>query len=198
MNSEGASRVCHFNSEAYPGTIAVATPHELKIALVDKERTTQIQTLPIGATVRRVAYSPHEKAFGIGTISRKLEQGAEIVKSQFVLADEILFRRLDAFDLRPEELVESVIRAEFPAGKDENGKDVVKDRFVVGTAYLDDEGEESIRGRILMFEVDNGRKLTQVAELPVKGACRALAMLGDKIVAALVKTVSMHSCTCVQ
>lgn len=191
VNSEGATRVCHFNSEAYPGTIAVATPHELKIALVDKERTTQIQTLPIGATVRRVAYSPHEKAFGIGTISRKLEQGAEIVKSQFVLADEILFRRLDTFDLRPEELVESVIRAEFPAGKDENGKDVVKDRFVVGTAYLDDEGEESIRGRILIFEVDNGRKLTQVAELPVKGACRALAMLGDKIVAALVKTVSI-------
>lgn len=190
VNSEGASRVCHFTSEAYPEAIAVATLHDLKISLVDKERTTQIQTLPIGATVRRVAYSPHEKAFGIGTIERKLEQGAEIVKSQFVLADEILFRRLDAFDLRPEELVESVIRAEFAAGKDENGREVVKDRFVVGTAYLDDEGDESIRGRILMFEVDNGRKLTQVAELPVKGACRALAMMGEKIVAALVKTVS--------
>lgn len=189
VNSEGASRVCHFHSEAYPEAIAVATAHDLKIALVDKERTTQIQTLPIGATVRRVAYSPHEKAFGIGTIERKLHQGAEIVKSQFVLADEILFRRLDAVDLKEEELVESVIRAEFAAGKDETGKDVVKDRFVVGTAYLDDEGDESIRGRILVFEVDNGRKLTQVAELPVKGACRALAMMGEKIVAALVKTV---------
>ena len=193
VNSEGASRVCHFHSEAYPEAIAVATPHDLKIALVDKERTTQIQTLPIGATLRRVAYSPHEKAFGIGTIERKLEQGAEIVKSQFLLADEILFRRLDAIDLRPEELVESVIRAEFAAGRDENGRNVVKDRFIVGTAYLDDEGDQSIRGRILIFEVDNGRKLTQVAELPVKGACRALAMLGEKIVAALVKTVSPYA-----
>lgn len=193
VNSEGASRVCHFHSEAYPEAIAVATPHDLKIALVDKERTTQIQTLPIGATLRRVAYSPHEKAFGIGTIERKLEQGAEIVKSQFLLADEILFRRLDAIDLRPEELVESVIRAEFAAGRDENGRNVVKDRFIVGTAYLDDEGGQSIRGRILIFEVDNGRKLTQVAELPVKGACRALAMLGEKIVAALVKTVSPYA-----
>lgn len=191
VNSEGASRVCHFHSEAYPEAIAVATVHDLKIALVDKERTTQIQTLPIGATVRRVAYSPHEKAFGIGTIERKLVRGAEIVKSQFVLADEILFRRLDAVDLKEEELVESVVRAEFADGKDETGKDVVKDRFVVGTAYLDDEGDESIRGRILVFEVDNGRKLTQVAELPVKGACRALAMMGKKIVAALVKTVSI-------
>lgn len=193
VNSEGASRVCHFHSEAYPEAIAVATPHDLKIALVDKERTTQIQTLSIGATLRRVAYSPHEKAFGIGTIERKLEQGAEIVKSQFLLADEILFRRLDAIDLRPEELVESVIRAEFAAGRDENGRNVVKDRFIVGTAYLDDEGDQSIRGRILIFEVDNGRKLTQVAELPVKGACRALAMLGEKIVAALVKTVSPYA-----
>ncbi|KAB8078709.1 mono-functional DNA-alkylating methyl methanesulfonate N-term-domain-containing protein [Aspergillus leporis] len=193
VNSEGASRICHFDSEAYPGSIAVATPHELKIALVDTERTTQIQTLPIGATVRRVAYSPSEKAFGIGTIERKLDDGAEIVTSRFMLADEVLFRQLDSFELRPEELVESVIRAEFLAGKDDNGRDMIKDRFVVGTAYLDDEGEESIRGRILVFEVDNGRKLTKVAELSVRGACRALAMLGDKIVAALVKTVVIYS-----
>lgn len=197
VNSEGASRVCHFNSEAYPESIALATSHDLKIGLVDKERTTQLQTLPIGATVRRVAYSPSEKAFGIGTIDRKLQGGAEIVKSQFVLADEILFRRLDAVDLRKEELVESVIRAEFTAGKDENGRGVVKDRFIVGTAYLDYEDEASIRGRILVFEVDNGRKLTTVAELPVKGACRALTMLGEKIIAALVKTVSTSTTTIV-
>lgn len=189
VNSEGASRICHLNAEAFPGSIAVATARELKIALVDKERTTQIQTLPMGSTVRRVAYSSSEKAFGLGTIDRKLEDGAEVVKSHFVLADEILFRRLDALELGQDELVESVIRAEFSAGK-EGGKDVVKDRFIVGTAYLDEDKEGSIRGRILVLEVDHGRKLTQVAELPVMGACRALAVMGDRVVAALVKTVS--------
>lgn len=192
VNSEGASRVCHLNAEAFPESIAVATARELKIALVDKERTTQIQTLPMGSTVRRVAYSPSEKAFGLGTIDRKLEDGLEVVKSHFVLADEIMFRRLDALELGKDELVESVIRAEFPAGKDETGKDATKDRFIVGTAYLDEEKEESIRGRILVLEVDHGRKLTQVAELPVMGACRALAIMGDRIVAALVKTVSFY------
>jgi DNA damage-binding protein 1 len=192
VNSEGASRICHFNTEAYPGSIAVATSQDLKIALVDKERTTQIQTLPIGATVRRVAYSPAEKAFGIGTIKRTLQDGAEIVGSQFVLADEIMFRRLDAYDLRKDELVESVIRAEIGVGKDETGEPIYKDRFIVGTAYLDDDGEESIRGRILMFEVDSNRKLGLVTQHPVKGACRALAMMGEKIVAALVKTVHLH------
>jgi DNA damage-binding protein 1 len=190
VNSEGASRICHLNAEAYPNSIAVATARELKIALVDKERTTQIQTLPMGSTVRRVAYSPSEKAFGLGTIDRKLEDGLEAVKSHFVLADEILFRRLDALELKADELIESVIRAELPAGKDELGNETTKDRFVVGTSYLNETREGSIRGRILVLEVDHGRKLTQVAELQVKGGCRALAMLGDKIVAALVKTVS--------
>ncbi|KAL4925095.1 DDB1/RSE1 family protein [Aspergillus undulatus] len=189
VNSEGASRICHFNSEAYPESIAAATAHELKIGLVDKERTTQIQTLPIKATVRRVAYSPSEKAFGMGTIERKLENGEEIVNSQFVLADEILFRRLDAFDFEKDEIVESVIRAESPDSKDGDAKD----RFIVGSASLNEE-DENIRGFnpkgfIRIFEVDNGRKLAKVAEHPTKGACRALAMMGNKIVAALVKTV---------
>lgn len=190
VNSEGASRVCHFNAEAYPDAIAVATSKDLKIALVDKERTTQIQTLPIEATVRRVAYSPTEKAFGIGTIKRRLEDGAEIVESQFVLADEIMFRKLDSFDLKPDELVESVIRAQMVVGKDRYDEPILKDRFIVGTAYLDDETAESIRGRILLFEVDSNRKLSLFLEHPVKGACRALAMMGDYIVAALIKTVS--------
>jgi DNA damage-binding protein 1 len=189
VNSEGASRVCHLNTEAYPDAIAVATSTDLKIALVDKERTTQIQTLPIAATVRRVAYSPAEKAFGIGTIKRKLQDGAEIVESQFVLADEIMFRQLDSFDLKPDELIESVIRAEITVSKDESGEPIYKDRFVVGTAYFDDEGEESIRGRILLFEVDSNRKLSLITAHAVKGACRALALMGDRIVAALVKTV---------
>ncbi|KAJ6068788.1 hypothetical protein N7499_010675 [Penicillium canescens] len=195
VNSEGASRVCHLNAEAYPEAIAVATEKELKIALVDRERTTQIQTLPIGSTVRRVAYSPSEKAFGIGTIDRKLEGGDEVVGSHFVLADEIMFRRLDALELETEELVESVIRAQFATGKDENGRDAFKDRFIVGTAYADESKDGSIRGRILVLEVDHGRKLSKVAELHVKGACRALTMMGDLIVAALVKTVVVYKIT---
>lgn len=190
VNSEGATRVCHLNTAAYPESIALATKHELKIALVDNERTTQVQTLKMGSTVRRVAYLPSEKAFGLGTIDRKLENGEEVVKSHFVLTDEIMFRRLDAVELRKDELLESVTRAQLSAGDSEKGNGADKDRFIVGTAFLDEKAESSIRGRILIFEVDNGRKLTQVAELGVMGACRALAMLGDKIVAALVKTVS--------
>ncbi|KAK2776721.1 hypothetical protein FQN52_003288 [Onygenales sp. PD_12] len=193
VNSDQATRICHFNSEAYPGSIALATPAELKIAVVDAERTTQIQTLPIGETVRRVAYSASEKAFGIGTIKRTLADGAEQVASRFMLADEIMFRELDAFSLNADELVESVIRAKFPDGKDGEGNVLYKDLFIVGTAYLDDVGEGSVRGRILAFEVTGSRQLAMVCELPVKGACRALAIVQDRIVAALVKTVVVYT-----
>lgn len=189
VNSDQASRICHFNSEAYPGSIALATPSELKIALVDAERTTQIQTLEIGETVRRVAYSTSERAFGIGTIQRTLEDGAEVIASRFMLADEIMFRELDVYNLNKDELVESVIRAQFLDGKDSEGNELFRDLFVVGTSYLDDLGEGSIRGRILAFEVTADRQLGKVAEMPVKGACRALAIVQDKIVAALMKTV---------
>lgn len=190
VNSEGATRICHLNTESYPNAIAVATEKELKIALVDKERTTQIQTLPMGSTVRRVAYSPSEKAFGLGIIDRKLEGGHEHVKGRFVLADEIMFQPLDSVELGTEELVESLVRAEAPASKDGHGRDITRDRFIIGTSLPEsDASDSSIGGRILVLEVEHGRKLSQVAELKVRGGCRALGMIGDCIVAALIKTV---------
>ena len=188
VTAEKASCICSFDSEAYPGAIAIATPEDVRIALVDTERTTHVQTLPVAETVRRIAYSPKLRAFGLGTISRSLRNSQEVVRSHFKLADEILFEKLDSFPLNEEELVESVIRADIR----EDSGDLVE-RFVIGTAYLDDEEPDSIRGRIIVFAVTSERKLKVITELPVKGACRALGVISGKIVAALVKTVRVPS-----
>ena len=186
VTAEKASCACPFDSEAYPDAVAIATQEDLRIALIDTERTTHVQTLPVKETVRRIAYSGKLKAFGIGTISRSLRRNQEVVKSHFKLADEILFQELDTYEFYEEELVESVIRADL---RDETGELV--ERFVVGTAYLDDEErDESIRGRIIVFSVTTERKLHVVTELPLKGACRTLGVIDGKIVAGLVKTVS--------
>lgn len=184
VTAEKASCICSFDSEAYPGAIAIATPEDVRIALVDAERTTHVQTLPVGETVRRIAYSQKLKAFGIGTIARSIRRSQEVIKSHFKLADEILFKELDTYALNEEELVESVIRADI---REDSG--VLVERFVVGTAYLDDEETESTRGRIIVFAVTSERKLKVITELPVKGACRALGAISGNIVAALVKTV---------
>ncbi len=183
ITAEKALCVCSFDSEAYPGAIAISTAEDLKIALVDTERTTHVQTLPVHETVRRVQYSPNLKAFGLGTIRRTLRAGNEIVQSHFKLADEVLFKELDTYDLNEEELVESVCRADL---REESGAMV--ERFVVGTTYMD-ERDEAIRGRILIFAVGQDRTLKVVAEKPVKGACRTVGVVDGNIVAALVKTV---------
>ena len=185
VTAENATSICYFDSELYPGAIAIATPEDIRIALVDTERTTHVQTMHVGELVRRIAYSSSTKAFGIGTIHRELKGTQEEIRSRFKLADEILFKELDTFDLNAEELVESVIRAELS----ENGDDETTERFIVGTTYVDEENDDATRGRILVFAVTAERKLKLITELPVKGACRALGCLDGKIVAALVKTV---------
>ncbi|KAI4134122.1 MAG: hypothetical protein LQ347_001781 [Umbilicaria vellea] len=188
VTAEKATCICHFDSEAYPGAIAIATPEDLKIALVDTERTTHVQTLAVHETVRRVAYSTKLKAFGLGTIRRTVQDDVEVIHSHFKLADEVLFKELDSYELKEDELVESVIRADLDEG---HGKMI--ETFVVGTAYLDDDRTDAIRGRIIVFEVTPERTLRVVTELAVKGACRALGVVAGNIVAALIKTVVVYA-----
>lgn len=188
VTAEMATTVCPFDSEAYPGSVAIATSEDLRIALVDTERTTHVQTLKVDETVRRIAYSPSLKAFGLGTIKRVLKGGEEISISHFKLVDEIQFKELDTYELKGEELVESVMRCELP-----DGSGSTAERFVVGTAYLDDQNAFAERGRILVLEVTGDRVLKLVTELAVKGGCRCLAMCEGKIVAALIKTIVIYN-----
>ena len=190
VTAEKASCICSFDSDAYPGAIAIATPEDIRIALIDTERATHVNTLHVGETVRRIAYSTKLKAFGIGTIRRSIRHSQEIVQSHFKLADEVLLEVKDTYELNEDELVESVIRADI---REDSGE--LMERFVVGTSYLSDDRDESIRGRIIVFAVTMERKLRVITDLPVKGACRTLGAIDGKIVAGLVKTVSILSHT---
>lgn len=185
ITAEDASCVCPFSAEAFPGAIAIATKNELKLALVDEERTTHVQTLPVNETVRRIAYSSELRAFGLGTIKRKLLDGVELVESHFKLVDEIAFQELHTFALNEEELIESCIRAKL-----DDGSGDLAERFVVGTSYMEEDSTSgTVRGRILVFEVTEERRLKLISETALKGACRCLAMCQGRVVAALVKTV---------
>lgn len=186
ITAEDASCVCTLDTDAYPNAIAIATENELKLAVVDEERTTHVQTLHVGETVRRIAYSPELRAFGLGTIKRTLEDSYEKIESHFKLVDEIAFQELHTFALKEEELVECCIRAKLDDGSGE-----LAERFIVGTAYMDEESSDAARGRILVLEVTEERRLKLVSQISLKGACRCLAMCKGKIVAALIKTVRL-------
>jgi len=188
ITAEDATCVCPFNTAAFPGAIAIATSEELKLGMVDEERTTHVQTLPIRETVRRIAYSLNLRAFGLGTIKRTLERGEEIITSHFKLVDEVAFQELDSFQLNPDELIECCVGVQL-----DDGFGNLADRFLVGTSYMEDENDPTHRGRILAFEVTAERHLKLILEHSVKGACRCLDMCQGRIVAALVKTVRSSS-----
>ncbi|GAB7362694.1 hypothetical protein MBLNU230_g3002t1 [Neophaeotheca triangularis] len=192
ITASAASTICSFDTAAYPGAIAIGTETgELKLAIVDEERNTHVQTLRVDKTVRRIAYSTELKAFGLGTIRRVLVKGEEIVSSHFQLVDEIAFQELHTFQLNEEEIVDSVMRCKLPDGSSDN---TLEERFVVGTSYMEDpDVPEDPRGRILIFSVTESRQLKLVYEKSTRGACRCLAYLPHPtqpaIVAALIKTV---------
>ena len=191
VNADSASRVCSFNSEAYPDAIAIATPSELKLAVIGKERTTQLQTLHIGETVRCLTYEPKAQVFAVGCISRTIQDRAEVLQSSVKLADEVSFKELHSIKLQEKELVECIITTG-SFGGEEDESSAYGEMFVVGTSLLEEgeHGDENLRGRILVFEVNKEKRLGEVTSIKVKGACRSLAMCEGKIVAGLVKTVS--------
>ncbi|RYP79924.1 hypothetical protein DL770_006463 [Monosporascus sp. CRB-9-2] len=196
VTAEDATCVCLFDTEAFPDSIVVATEKELKISVIDSERRTHVQPLPMGETIRRIAHSRNERVFGLGCIKREVIENEEVITSSFRLVDEVIFKNLGkdfVLDGSPLEMVEAVIRAELP---DSYGNQA--ERFLVGTSCLD-EGQtniapqENLRGRILVLGIDSDRMPYLITSRNLKGACRSLAVIDDKVVAALAKTVVIYS-----
>lgn len=193
--ADDATYVAPFDSVAFPDSIVLSTDNHIKICHLDRKRLTHVKALPVHETVRRVAYSPGLKAFGLGCIKKELVGSEEAVTSSFKLVDEIIFQELGKpFVLNASstlEMVESVIRAELP---DTNG--IPSERFIVGTSFLDD-GSPSVagdtRGRILVLGVDENRQVYQIVSHNLKGTCRCLGMIDNYIVAGLSKTVVVYA-----
>ncbi|RBR17870.1 uncharacterized protein FIESC28_06309 [Fusarium coffeatum] len=194
--ADDATFVAPFNSHAFPDSVILSTDQHIRICHVDRERLTHVKALPVNETVRRVAYSPGLKAFGVGAIKRELVNNEEVVTSSFRLVDEIVFKELGSpFPLKNSsslELVECVIRAELP---DVGGNPT--ERFIVGTSFINDGGgvEDSndTLGRILVLGVDANRQVYQIVSHNLKGPCRCLGMIEDNIVAGLSKTVVVYN-----
>jgi len=192
--AEDVTYIAPFDSEAFPDAIFLATNRNIRIAHIDAERRTHVNPLQLRETVRRVAYSPALRAFGIGTIRRELTNNEEVVTSSFQLVDEIVLGVVGKpFHLdgsTSTEMVESVIRAQLPDGMGRPAE-----RFIVGTSYLADpdiDESSDTRGRILVLGVDSDKNPYLIVSHQLKGACRSLAVMGEKLVAGLSKTVVVY------
>ncbi|KAF3767909.1 hypothetical protein M406DRAFT_252515 [Cryphonectria parasitica EP155] len=193
VTAEDATYVCDFDTEAYPGSVVVATETAIKISRIDTERRTHVTPLEMGETVRRIAYSPTEQVFGLGCVKRELSHGEEIITSSFKLVDEVIFSKVGKpFQLEQSsspELVECVIRATLS-----NSYGKPAERFLVGTSFMAEEDTASradeTKGRLLVFGVDSDRNPYLLVSHKFKGSCRCLAVLeNDIVVVSLTKSV---------
>lgn len=195
VTADNALSVCPFDSEGYPGAIAVATSEGIRICQIDTQRQTHVNTEAMGQTVRRIDYSPKERLFALGCINRELTKGEEVITSYLKLVDDVNFKQVGTDlpinkDGRPE-LIECVTRAEFVAEHDNHAP---VERFLVGTSFLDDE-EENVNGRLLVFGIDPDRNPFLVSSLELRSACRNISIMGNDIIAALNKTVVIYKYT---
>ncbi|KAK3987205.1 hypothetical protein QBC44DRAFT_331894 [Cladorrhinum sp. PSN332] len=192
VTATDATFICPFDTEAFPGSIIVATDSSIRISQIDRMRRTHIQSLPMGEMIRRISYSPKEKVFGLGCIKREITEGEELIQSSFRLIDEVMFqpvgKSLPLETLSYTEIVETVIRAELP---DSYGN--LAERFIVGTSYTPDPEyavNNDTRGRILVIGIDENRDPYVILSQPLKTFCRCLGVMGkNKIVAGLSKAV---------
>ena len=184
--AEKVTLVTPFNAEAFPQAVVAASEADLKITVVDPLRTTHIQTLKIGDVVRRVSHSKQHRVFGIVTIQLRVEEalGVERYPSFVRTVDDARFDIVDSYPLDDQEFVEAILCAKL-----EDGDGSQSEKFIVGTGFHDEGSDEPKRGRILVFELGEERRLKLACKEEVQGGCMCLEMVGGNIVAALQKTV---------
>ncbi|XP_014287545.1 DNA damage-binding protein 1 [Halyomorpha halys] len=114
------------------------------------------------------------------------EYGIEVEVHHFLLFDQHTFEVIHAHQMMQTEYCLSLITAKL--GDDPNHY------YIVGTAIVNPDDSEPKQGRIIMFNVEDG-KLHQAAEKEVKGACYSLSEFNGKLLASINSTVRLFEWT---
>ncbi|KAK6356558.1 hypothetical protein TWF718_000909 [Orbilia javanica] len=183
-----ASSVVAFNAEAFPDTVVVATDESVFIAKIDEARTTHTQMLPLHQFARRVAFSKEKRVYGVATIRNSIDTvtGMESSSCYIHVIDENFYDKIDAYELHPNELVESLVCASLA-----NPDGTFSEKFVVGTGIGNDSNEGE-KGRLLFLELGVDKTLRLVAELDLPGSCHSLSMVNGYILAGLDKSIDLY------
>uniref|UniRef100_T1HGH0 CPSF_A domain-containing protein n=1 Tax=Rhodnius prolixus TaxID=13249 RepID=T1HGH0_RHOPR len=108
--------------------------------------------------------------------AQSVDLGVEVEVHHFLLFDQHTFEVLHAHQMLPTEYALSLVSCKL--GDDPNAY------YVVGTGIVNPEENEPKQGRIIMFQVDDGR-LIMVCEKEVKGGCYSLAEFNGKLLASI-------------
>ncbi|XP_020628267.1 DNA damage-binding protein 1-like [Orbicella faveolata] len=120
--------------------------------------------------------------------------GDEVEKSSLLIIDQHTFEVTHAHDLQDHECATSLISCTLGDPNSSYTSGTSNTYYCVGTAYVFPEEAEPKTGRLVLFQLLDG-KLVQVAEKEVKGAVYSLVEFNGKVLAGINSTVSIYEWT---
>lgn len=189
VNWEQVTRVCWFDTEAFPDCLAIATEECLHLGAVDDIQKLHIQTFPLGRQARRIAHVVSARCFAVLTESSKIdENGDEEAECVLQLFDDTVFGSLDSCNLQEREVGVSIMVASFPGMQTESSSEYI----VIGTGYESPNEPESNLGRIIVFAVVNNR-LVQMVDYTTRGVVYSLVTYDNGILAGVNAVIQSFS-----
>ncbi|KAK2459647.1 hypothetical protein APHAL10511_008292 [Amanita phalloides] len=192
------SAASRLNTSILQSSLVLATPTGVSIGRVSDLNKLHIRTIPFGFdNPRRFVYEPTTRSFGVAcTETTPCRIGeAEVVRSSFILIDDIDYAQMSRFWCDEDEEITCVTTFKF---KGEEGK--IMPLFCAGTYRYNPQEVEPVQGRILVFapfvsEEDlkkTSHQLSLLASLTVKGCVYALTTVSDCVVAAVNSSVELY------
>ncbi|KNC96412.1 uncharacterized protein SPPG_09532 [Spizellomyces punctatus DAOM BR117] len=177
VNLKEVTHMCPFNYE--DEALALVTEGSLKVGTVEAIEKLHIKKIPLGETARRITHQEKSGTFGVLTlrIVQNEETGDEEETGYLKLLDDQSFEVLDQFAMDTFENVQSIVSTEFTGDQ--------KTYYCVGTAYVLPQEDEPSKGRILVFDVTEERRLRLVHEQETRGCVYCMASLGGKLLAGI-------------
>lgn len=149
VNLPEVSHMCPVDNAAYEGCIAVVGSDQLTLAGIEVTAANlQIQKIPVGELVSRIAYQSSSGCFCLLT-EKSQAYTVDPPPAYIRLCEDKMFELTDRFDLEADEMGMSVLSHRFePEGQE---------FFVVGTAIARAGQDEPQEGRILVFRVSENK-----------------------------------------
>ncbi|KAI9594127.1 mono-functional DNA-alkylating methyl methanesulfonate N-term-domain-containing protein [Syncephalis fuscata] len=199
VNLKETKMLCSFHSRAYPNCLAIVNANGIMIGAVDGIRKLHIRSVPLKEMPRRLCYYAEEELLGVLTIrtdpiprdAMDLEnafvESRDEERSYFRLLDIHTFDMLDQFRMNESELVETISIVKFASQQNQA-------YFVVGTGitYDGDMHEEHTDGRLLVFSIEDRKKLVLTAELRVPGGVFQLTAFNGLLLACISNRVCLY------
>lgn len=189
VNRKDINHVCPFHCEDFKDHLAISTEDEMTIGTVDDIQKLHIRTIPLQEQPRRICHQPQTRAFAVVTVMAS-ELDADKHEETYYLRvyDDQTFEVLDSVELEPCEVACSLISTSF------SEKEADASYLVVGTAFALPGEQEASKGRILVFQITEQKKLAKVTELEVGGAVYSMQPFQDgKMVAGVDSKVQVYT-----